>query len=851
MSTHANRPGGETEPDLDPSAADLKSTPSLPSVSEKRWRKRDLERLHSELGFHIVPTGENKLPLVKWRHGGTDYVEVKPTDVEVQRWVRCSPAGWAVVCGGPNRLVCLDVEAAGVADPSTMGERIRQVLGNLPDTCQRPSPSGGRHAWLQVTDGPAPAGEKLMTRGDGTDEKPTYTLLVESRGHGHYAVMLGHGRGDLPDDFAAHEVTLTELDTLFESLRSVSDTRPRMRAAKSGTMTTPGVGATRRERPDRVGLMDTGDRLAQAVLDGDLSWLHVLDDGWQDVGQTADARTLWLRPEYGKPATSVASASGMEKLGTPSLTVHSSAVSWTQPGVCLSPAQVLAEARFDGDYAAAVRMVERTAEALVVDGITPGEGNLLADWPADVLKRIHEGRSTWQAARHAPPGHHVGNPDRFFDKREGLLVATLAEEIDGLAGPFAAGPGDTLWVFRDGVYVHDGTQDVRREVVTLCGERFRDSYLRNVLQVLKAKHTRVTLPSGATPPDDRYLNLPNGLLNWRTGGLLIHDPNVPSIHRIPVHWNPNATCPQTDRFLRDIFGEDDEMIAFVEEIVGAVLYGGHPFHQRAVMLLGEGKNGKGSFLALVRLLIGDSNVSEVKPQALDTNRFAAAQLYGMLANLAGDVAPTAFEKAERFKEVTAGDVIEAEYKYGQPFSFHPVATVVASFNEMPATVDRSEGFFRRWLVLPFPHRFVDDSESTGATDERHRDPHVVSAMSEPCELSGFLNRAVAGLKRLHDRGDFDPPMQALLGMDRFREYGDPVVAFLKETYSSNASEFLSRSNLKIDYDDYCQKNGVKPMSPARLHQHLPGAATAAFGVRVEPVKRNGDRGFKGLDYRNV
>jgi P4 family phage/plasmid primase-like protien len=819
-------------------------------VPEKGWRKRDLERLHSELGFHVLPTGDKKRPFVKWRHGRTDYVEVKPSDVDVQRWMRSSPAGWAVLCGGPNRLVCLDVEDAGVTDTSTMGERIREVLGYLPDTCQRPSPSGGKHAWLRVTDGLAPAGEKLMTRGDGADEEPTYTLLAESRGHGHCAVMLGHGRGELPDDFAPYEVTLAELDELFERLRSVSDTRPRTRARKAGTAAGPSVGTYRRERQHRGGPMDTGDLLAEAVLNGDLSWLHVLDEGWEDVGQTAKSRTLWLRPEYGKPATSVSSASGMETLGTPSLTVHSSVVPWTQSGVSFSPAQVLAEARFGGDYAAAVCMVERTAEALVVDGIAPGEGNLLADWPADVLRRVHEGRSTWQAARHAPPVHQVGNPDRFFDKREGLLVATLAEEIEGKAGPFAAGPGDTLWVFRDGVYVGDGAQDVRRAVVTLCGERYRDSHLRNVLQVLKARHTRVALPLGAVLPDDRYLNLPNGLLDWRTGTLFPHDPDVPSIHRIPVRWDPTATCPLTDHFLQDLFGPDEEMQVFVDEIVGAVLYGGHPFHQRAVMLLGEGKNGKGSCLAWLRLLIGDSNVSEVKPQALDTNRFAAAQLYGKLANLAGDVAPTAFEKAERFKEVTAGDVIEAEYKYGQPFSFHPVATVVASFNEMPATVDRSEGFFRRWLVLPFPHRFVDEAEATGAPDERLRDPQAVSAVSEPSELSGFLNRAVAGLRRLHERGDFDPPLAALMAMERFREYGDPVVAFLKETFRSSTSEFLPRSSLNGDYERYCESNGVKRMSPARLHQHLPGAAAAAFGSRVEPTKRNGVRGFKGLDYRD-
>jgi putative DNA primase/helicase len=267
------------------------------------------------------------------------------------------------------------------------------------------------------------------------------------------------------------------------------------------------------------------------------------------------------------------------------------------------------------------------------------------------------------------------------------------------------------------------------------------------------------------------------------------------------------------------------------------------------MLLGDGKNGKGSFLAWIRLLVGDPNVSEVKPQALDDNRFASAQLYGKLANLAGDVAPTAFTKAERFKEVTAGDVIEAEYKYGHPFSFHPVATMVASFNEMPATVDRSEGFFRRWIVLPFPHRFIDQSEATGAPDERTRDPQAVRLVSQPPELAGFLNRAVAGLNRLHDRGDFDAPVQALLAMDRFREYGDPVVAFLKETYAANQSGFLSRAVIHTNYKDYCGTNGVMPLSPARLYQHLPGAANAAFGVRVEQTKRRGDRGFKGLDWK--
>lgn len=447
------------------------------------------------------------------------------------------------------------------------------------------------------------------------------------------------------------------------------------------------------------------------------------------------------------------------------------------------------------------------------------------------------------------PSKSPKDPDRYFDRKEGLLVATLAADVQTLAGPFALGPGDTLWPYRDGVYLEAGEREVREAVVTLCGERFRDAHLRNVTQVLKARHTAVRLPTGTDVPPDTYLNLLNGLLDWRQGGLHPHDPLVPSVHRIPVAWHPRASCPATDRFLRSLFGDDEAVLSFVDEVVAAVLYAGHPFHQRAIMLLGRGKNGKGAFLSWLRALVGDRNVSEVKPQALDSNRFASAQLYGKLANLAGDVAPTAFTNSERFKEITAGDVIDAERKYGQPFSFHPVATVVGSFNEMPATVDRSEGFFRRWLVLPFPYRFVGKEERTGAPDERPRDPKVSALVTTPSEMSGYLNRAVAGMQRLYERGDFAPPRNVRDATERFREHADPVVAFLSERCAVEPEGFVSRPALKGEYDSFCEGNGSRPLSAIKLYEHLPNAASAALGTAVHAHKRNGQRGFRGMRLR--
>lgn len=47
----------------------------------------------------------------------------------------------------------------------------------------------------------------------------------------------------------------------------------------------------------------------------------------------------------------------------------------------------------------------------------------------------------------------------------------------------------------------------------------------------------------------------------------------------------------------------------------------------------------------------------------------------------------------------------AEAKYGAPFAFTCRALIVAAFNALPRSADTSEGFFSRWLVVPFTGYF--------------------------------------------------------------------------------------------------------------------------------------------------
>lgn len=216
--------------------ADLKSNSTVATPPDRAgWTMQDVLHLHEDLKVHVFPVRQNKKPMGRWRNGDADYVEVKPPDHKIAEWAKREPAGWCILCGGPAQILVLDVEAAGIADLSEKGERIRQVLASLPGTCKRPSPSGGEHAILHISDGPAPDGHgsKLIYRLDGEQDRQVKTLLAEYRGEGAIAVVLGHGRGPLQPDFAPHDVTLAELEDLLADLREVSDVAAPIRKSEN------------------------------------------------------------------------------------------------------------------------------------------------------------------------------------------------------------------------------------------------------------------------------------------------------------------------------------------------------------------------------------------------------------------------------------------------------------------------------------------------------------------------------------------------------------------------------------------------------------------------------------------
>lgn len=410
----------------------------------------------------------------------------------------------------------------------------------------------------------------------------------------------------------------------------------------------------------------------------------------------------------------------------------------------------------------------------------------------------------------------AAHASRYFDPKDGLLVATLTQDILDI-GPLATGVDDITWSYRDGVWTPDKNV-VRDRAAGLLGERYRRSHGSNAEDVARAHSPLITCE-----PLSDIINFRNGLYLWQADQLRSHDPDVRSTVQLSVDWDPTASCPEFDTFLTQVLPED--MIGLAWELIGYLMYSGNPLH-RAVMLTGGGRNGKGTFLRVINALLGKSNVTSVSLHDLVNTRFSTASLFGRIANIAGDIDGTYLESTATFKAITGQDLVSAEHKGRDRFDFTPWAVPVFSANKIPGSADVTVGYLSRWVVINFPHDFTGREDRT--LNER---------LHTKTELAGVAANAMPALRRLMARGEFEMPDSAKAAMDDFTRKVDQVRTWLDECAEIDPDNpFVARTALYADYKAWVARDGYRPVKAGEFYERL----EAAGGW---PTVLHGTRGF--------
>ena len=331
-------------------------------------------------------------------------------------------------------------------------------------------------------------------------------------------------------------------------------------------------------------------------------------------------------------------------------------------------------------------------------------------------------------------------------------------------------------------------------------ETYRGAKNNQVNEVVSYIADMKEIRRGSIKANPYIINLENTRLNIKTGECLQYDPEVIEFGRVPVTYDPSAYCADLDKMLNRIFLGDREVIKLFGEMLGAVLLK-HNRYQKAFLFLGRGSNGKSTILDLIKLFLGVNNYSALSLEEV-TGRFNKIQLEHKYANIGDDVDNVAIKDTGTLKKMIAGNSIHVEDKGAKGYDIEPYATHIYSANEIPRSFDKTDGFYRRWLIVPFNASFSIDDEDY--------DPMIFDKITTPTALSYLLNIGIEGAKRLMGKGRFTEPQSVKEALKTYKTDNSTVLSWIEDKELTE-DDFLdnARDFLYSEFVDWCKLSGIK------------------------------------------
>ena len=414
------------------------------------------------------------------------------------------------------------------------------------------------------------------------------------------------------------------------------------------------------------------------------------------------------------------------------------------------------------------------------------------DWSISNLNLEEEGHGV---PCETPASTPAPDLDVHFDKNTPIPV--IAEHFRS-TGDYAK-KGGKLFEYQDGKYVV-GEDSVNLRMTYLLGNAWTSNKVESVKKYLLAKAEYLE-----DKPDPNLINVLNGIYDLSEQKLLPHTPKLLTTIQLPVVYDSTKGCPNIDKFINEVFPADAVTFAF--EWIGYLLTADSTMHV-ALLLVGDGRNGKSTFLKLCQYILGKDNYTSV-PINL-TKAFQLAIMYGKLANISSDLPPKRVLDTDILKQMIAGDSVHAEYKNKDGFTYEPFIRFMFACNEIPASDDRSDGFKERFKVVPFSNSFITNP-----------DPYLLSKLTTPGELSGLLNKALEAWSKAKAIGAFSKSVALDKGKQLFAEAIDHVQIFLSENTISGDDFKAVKKDLFLVYQNWCKNvNFSKPYTRNNFNKQI-------------------------------
>lgn len=334
---------------------------------------------------------------------------------------------------------------------------------------------------------------------------------------------------------------------------------------------------------------------------------------------------------------------------------------------------------------------------------------------------------------------------------------------------------------------------------------------------------------------DRLLvNVRNGVLNLRDFTVTEHKPDFLMTRMLGTSMSESPKRPEKWlNFLHQIFNGDLELIRYIQKALGYSL-SGDTSEQCAFFLYGTGRNGKSTFLEVVRKIMGDY-ATNIQPESIMV-KSSTNNANSDIARLKGARFVTSVEPNEGMrlnegllKQLTGDDMITARKLYGDEFEFRPEFKLWMATNHKPTIRGTDLGIWRRIHIIPFcvtiPEEVVDKNL-----------PYKLMQ-----ELPDILAWIVEGYKLWKTEGLRKPKVIAD-AVEEYRNEMDVISAFLASDYVVQGGEVKAQALYAV-YCQWCSESNEYKMSSTKFGREI--------AKRYNKIRKNSGFFYDGISIDNI
>lgn len=393
----------------------------------------------------------------------------------------------------------------------------------------------------------------------------------------------------------------------------------------------------------------------------------------------------------------------------------------------------------------------------------------------------------------------------------------------------------TLFVYdkEEKRYTHRAEEVIKREMAKRLDDETRSRYYSDVFFFING-----VSPIKPLCEKPELILCENGVLNVLTVELGEPTPEIFLTNKIPVQYNPKAECPKITEFLKQTL--DEKQLQVAQEFIGYCLYRETVF-RKAYIANGPTGTGKTVHQRINTALIGEENITNQTIQAINHSRFAPAELYNKMGNFCDDMPASILKATGNFKIATGHGRLSAEKKGKDPFEFYPYAKFWLNCNQLAkiAKTEDTDAYHERLLIQNYKNQVKTEN------------PNLANELCTPEELSGYLNFALAGLKRLMKQKHFSEYMTRGEVRKTYMKQTEPAKYFIETCLSvtDEYENYIFHDDLFRDLVKLCHSENISPIpTKGELTHAMNEYCTGATYTKIRHIiGYEGKKPIKRLD----